>query len=195
MTLDQFQNFLIDKKKLVDQLKHRDLPIKVGRLAKDHFQDNFRRQGFVDGGLHTWPKTKRQLSGNDSAASQYGALLSGRNQLFGAISYTPGDARVLVFNRLVYAPIHNWGGTIHTHPTVTPQMRKMAWARFYKAGGGKNKQDPPEARKWRALALTKKQTLNITARIPQRQFLGPSRELTKKINEIMDRELKKIIGI
>jgi phage gpG-like protein len=34
-----------------------------------------------------------------------------------------------------YPRIHNEGGT--THPTVTPEMRKWAWAQYYKNGGGK----------------------------------------------------------
>lgn len=192
MTPEQFQKFLLDKKKLIEQLQHHDLPIKIGRLAKDHFQDNFRRQGFVDGGLQTWPKTKRQLAGGDSAASQQGALLSGRNRLFGAISYTPGDGRVLVFNRLIYAPIHNWGGVVS--PTVTAAMRGHAWKMYYKSGGGqKGKADPAQATKWKALALTKKEKLRI--RIPQRQFIGPSRELTQKINETIEKELKKVLGL
>lgn len=99
-----------------------------------------------------------------------------------------------------YAAIHNEGGTINTHPTVTPKMRKMAWARAYAIAGikvkGKKKlpkELPAEARKWKALALTKKAKLDIKATIPQRRFLGESAELTKKINDKIEEEVTKIL--
>lgn len=183
MDMTEFTRLLQSRKKEIDNLIRHKLPAKVGRMAKDHFQENFRRQGFVSGGLQPWPKAKRQLSGG-SAAAEYGTLLSGRNHLFSSIAYAPGDARVMVYNGLRYAPIHNWGG--YVAPQVTPQMRRFAWAMYYRNGGG-TKQKTAEADKWKALALTKKQKLHI--RIPQRQFLGESHELTKKINEEMENEI------
>lgn len=190
MNMTDFTRLLQAKKKELDLLMRQRLPIMVGRMAKDHYQDNFRRQGFSNGGLHAWPKTRRQLSGGSSAVSQYGALLSGRNHLFSSISYAPGDARVTVYNHLPYAPLHNWGGNVRPH--VTPQMRRFAWAKFFESGG--NKKDPlPEAQKWRALALTRKKQLNI--RIPQRQFIGKSQELNQKIQQIIDKETIKTLNL
>ncbi len=43
----------------------RKMPVIAGRMAKDHFQDNFRREGFVNGGLHPWPKAKKAVLGTD----------------------------------------------------------------------------------------------------------------------------------
>ena len=40
----------------------------------------------------------------------------------------------------LYAPIHNWGGTLH--PTVTPKMRRFAWAMFYRTAGIKRGASP-----------------------------------------------------
>jgi phage gpG-like protein len=187
MNLQEFKHLLAQKSRELDHLVRRTLPVKAGAIAKAHFQDNIRvRQGFLNGGLHPWPKTKRQQSGSSAAAANYGALLSSRKNLYGSIKYTPSDYKVVVANDLEYAPIHNWGGTLS--PTVTPQMRKFAWAMYYKTSGKKktgkrirekaqaeNARLDTEANKWKALALTKKTKLNI--RIPQRQFLGESREL------------------
>lgn len=36
------------------------LPRLVGKTAVDHFKDNFRQEGFVDGGLHKWPEVERR---------------------------------------------------------------------------------------------------------------------------------------
>lgn len=122
--------------------------------------------------------------------------------LFSSIKYTPSDYRVLVANDLLYAPIHNWGGTLH--PTVTPKMRRFAWAMFYRTAGikrGASKKNRKkraeeasnneEANKWRALALTRKKKLKV--RIPQRQFLGESRELEDSIRERTKQEIIKIL--
>ena len=51
----------------------------------------------------------------------------------------------------------------------------------------------PDAERWKALALTKKSKL--TVKIPKRQFLGESAELRKSINDKIEKELSKILGI
>ena len=196
MDLKQFQQQLARQQREIEQAMRRTLPVKVGRIAKDHYQENFRKGGFVNGGLHPWQPTRRQQSGSKSAAANYGPLLSGRKHLYGGLKYIPGDYRVLVRDDLKYAPIHNWGGDVS--PTVTEKMRKYAWARYNEAigrkKGVKRKKkyvESEEALRWKALALTKKPRLQIN--IPQRQFLGESQELNQKINETIDKEISKII--
>lgn len=196
MDIKDYVELIKSQRKEIDLLMRRQLPIKIGRMAKDHFQENFRKGGFVNNGLQQWPKSKRQLSGTSSAAAQYGPLLSGRNHLFSSMKYTPSDYRVKVANEVPYAAIHNEGGTVK--PTVTPEMRRFAWAMFYKASGKKKgKRGPmlnnPDAERWKALALTKKSKL--TVKMPKRQFLGESAELRKSINDKIGKELSKILGI
>lgn len=204
MDLKDFAKLAAQKRKKLDAMMRRRMPVIAGRLAKDHFQDNFRRGGFVNGGLHPWPKARRLASGGTDAASQYGTLLSGRNHLFNSIKYMPSDYRVKVVNELSYAPLHNWGGTVH--PTVTDKMRKWAWRQFYKSAGlrknssKKTKSEKlkaaaanPQAQMWKRLALTRKKKLDI--RIPQRQFLGESEELTAKINERLEKEIRNILNL
>jgi len=205
MNVKQFAEELASHAKEVDHLMKRKLPVMVGRMAKDHFQDNFRQGGFVNGGIHQWPITKRQKSGAKSAAANYGPLLSKRNHLFSSIKYVPSDYRVVVSNTRLYAPIHNWGGMVR--PNVTPKMRKFAWYMYYKAQGkrrgkttptGKKKKtkttkpESQEAKFWKGMALTKKKRLNIM--IPQRQFLGESEELNDKIERKIEDEITKIIN-
>jgi phage gpG-like protein len=187
MTLNEFNRLLAQKKKELDHLMRRTLPVKVGAMANAHYQDNIRqRQGFLNNGLKEWPKTRRQQSGSKSAAANYGALLSSRMHLYRSIKYVPSAYRVKVSNDLIYAPLHNWGGTVS--PTVTPKMRRFAWAKHYKEAGKDKKKDTM----WKRLALTKKTKLNI--RIPQRQFLGESKELTEQIRQKMDSEIHNILN-
>ena len=210
MDIKEFSKQIKAKRKELDDLMKRKMPVIAGRMAKDHFQDNFRQGGFVDDGLNRWQKAKRLSSGRTDAASQYGTLLSGRNHLFSSIKYMPGDYRVKVANEVVYAPVHNNGGTLS--PTVTPQMRRFAWAKYYEASGkaqkaakgkrrGKKKgsgekdkeeTENPEALRWKRLALTKKKKLRI--KIPKRQFLGESRELSEKIAVKTENEIRNILN-
>ena len=93
----------MDVKNLADELKNkagevenlmrRKLPVIVGRMAKNHFSENFKKGGFVDGGLHPWKPSKR-IGKAKGAAGQYKTLLSGRNHLYSSIKYTPGNAKV-----------------------------------------------------------------------------------------------------
>lgn len=177
------------------------LPRKVGIIASNHYKDNFRRGGFVDGGINPWIPAKRQGVAK-GAAGKYGPLLSKRTHLMRSIRSEPGNARVKIINDVVYARIHNEGGTVTTHPQITPKMRRFAWAMFYATAGiprrGKNRRQipdsiPEEAQKWRALALTRKKQLTIISRIPKRQFMGRSQELNEKITDIVQKDINSII--
>lgn len=187
MDTQEFNRYILQKKKELNDLMHRRMPVLVGNIAKRHIEDDFRKGGFTHNGFHKWKESRRQKSGGSSAGAQYGPLLSGRNNLAGSIQYTPGDGKVSVFTRVPYAATHNWGGV--THPTVTPKMRRFAWAQHYKEAGDDKKKDTF----WKRLALTKKTRLNVT--IPQRQFMPstPGPELENKIFVKMEQEIRKLI--
>ena len=193
MTEQQFIALVKAKQREIRDAIHRRLPVKIGRIATDHFQENFRRGGYVDGGLHPWPVTRRQQSGGKSASSQYGPLLSARKNLYGSIRYVPGDAQVTVGTSVPYAAVHNQGADITSHPRVTPKMRKFAWRQFF-AAGGKDAPSGSEAGFWKGLALTKKEKLTVTSHIPQRKFLGPSQELSEKVSQTVENEIKNILN-
>ena len=77
MDIKDFSNELKKKKQReVEQLLRRNLPVVIGRRAKDFHQGNFRKSGFQNTGLHPWPAMRRQNSGMKEAAPQYGPLLS-----------------------------------------------------------------------------------------------------------------------
>lgn len=187
--MQEFNRIIRLKQKELHDLIQRKMPVLAGNIAKRHIEDDFRKGGFTNNGFHKWKETRRQRSGGTGAGSQYGTLLSGRNHLAGSIDFTPGDGRVTVFTRVPYAAIHNRGGV--THPTVTPKMRRFAWAQHYREAGQDKKKDTF----WKRLALTKKTKLNVT--IPQRQFMpedkaGP--ELRKKIDDKLEQEVRKIMN-
>ena len=181
-----------------ERLISRTLPVKIGVKAKSIFQENFRKGGFQDGGLQKWPVTRRQLLGK-GADSKRGPLLSSRKVLYSSIGYTPSRGSVTIFSNIVYAGIHNEGGTVVTHPSVTDKMRRYAWARYYAAGGGKKGKGAAaasdDAEMWKRLALTKKKTLTVKATIPKRQFMGDSKELVTAVTTIIEAEVSKLINL
>lgn len=195
--LNNLINNLEQKKKQLQDLRDRILPVKVGNAAVRHFKKNFRDGGWNDNGLTKWKTTRRQESGGSSAASQFGPLLSSQNHLMDSIIATPGPGKVIISNNVKYAPYHNNGADI----TVTPRMRGFAWRKFFEASKIK-KGDTSDIRKqkeasmkaedrmWKGLALTKKNRLHI----PQRQFMGKPKELTDKVQEIVETELNKILN-
>ena len=113
------------------------LPRKVGVIAVNHFKQNFRDGGWLDAGLHPWKKTKRQQQKGTDA--KYGPLTSRRNHLMSSIQSKPGVGEVSIENPVPYASIHNDGGNITTHPTVSPKMKRFAWHMAYSLAGIKAK--------------------------------------------------------
>lgn len=183
------------------------LPRRVGTLAVQHIRQNFRDSGFRDGGLRAWQKSKRELAGGKTASARHKTLTSARNHLMSSTQYKPGRGEVVIENPVPYATIHNEGGVMQSSPAVTARMRKFAWAMVYKLSGkrkssktapkgkrrkAKPKPLPPEAQKWKALALTKKTMLRIRAKMPKRQFMGESKELSEIINKEIADSLERI---
>ena len=165
---------------------HDRLPRKVGVVAVNHFKQNFRDGGWLDNGLHPWKRTRRQ-EGNGKDA-KYSPLTSRRNHMMRSIQASTSPGQVTIEDPVPYAAIHNDGGDITTHPTVTQRMRKYAWHMVYSLAGIKGKgklpkELPKEAEKWKGLALTRKSSITVHAHIPQRQFMGDSAELREKINK------------
>ena len=182
MNAKQIANIIARAPKLVEQAMRDEIPRKAAVVAKNHFMHNFDESGFVDGGLRPWKKTRRQEAGDPRKP-----LTSNRNHLMNSIDVVGAPGQVTVVNPVPYARIH----------TITPKMRKMAWAKAYSIagvskGGRLPKDLPEEARKWRALALTRKEKLNIKIKMPRRQFIGDSKELRVKINQIIINKLKEI---
>ena len=60
MDIKEFSKLIRAKQKEIDTLMRRKMPIRVGNMAKRHFQDNFRKSGFVDLSLiHISEPTRR----------------------------------------------------------------------------------------------------------------------------------------
>lgn len=147
----------------------------IGIAARDHFKLNFKKEGFADGGVKKWSKRKFEFPGKQRA------VLTGRGNLRDSISYNANFKQVTISNNKKYAKLHNEGGEI----TVTPKMRSFFWAMYYEATGRKK---ADEAQIWKNLALKKGNTMKVE----KRQFMGHSKELTRKIDKMIKELIKRI---
>lgn len=89
-------------------------------------------------------------------------------------------------------------GVLHGRSITTSGKAKKAATgkrKGKKKGSAANNepQENQEALKWKRLALTKKKKLRI--KIPQRQFIGESRELSEKIDRKMENEIRNILNL
>lgn len=147
------------------------VPLVIGTEAVRFFREAFRK-----GGLNTkWAPRKMPRMGSTNNQN----VLIKDEHLMDSIDYRVEGTTVVIYSDLVYAQIHNEGGTI----PVTPPMKKYFWAKYYEA----NEAGLEEvAELWKACALAKEIT------IPQRQFIGDSPELDKRIIDKITRDLDKI---
>jgi len=186
-------NFKSKSKRLDTALK-RDIPAMIGEEHKNGFRRSFREQRFYDYGQKGWEKPERKDTGTafppptkshltrDTLIGKAGAGGSGLQDSF-RVSVRKNE--VAIANTKDYAGIHNEGGIINV--PVSKDMRKFAWAMYYKAKkrGAKNYES------WKGLALTNKKSLKI--KIPQRKFMGHSRKIDNEVDEEIDKELNKIL--
>lgn len=83
MDIQEFNRRILQKRKQLEELVRRKMPVIAGNIAKRHIEDDFRKGGFTHNGFHPWQETRRQGSGRKGAGSRYGPLLSGREPSVG----------------------------------------------------------------------------------------------------------------
>lgn len=128
----------------------------------DHTLDAFKNQSF-DG--KKWVVRRDKL--NDRP------LLIGTTQLKQSIVTNRAGEKIVISSDVDYAEIHNEGGKIVQKPTW---KQRMFFSHKSNAAGSTS-----EANKWAAMSTAKE--LNIT--IPQRQFIGDSKELEERVSKVV----------
>jgi len=87
-----------------------DAPRHVGKMAVDHYKDNFNREGFVDAGLQKWREVKRRQPPIAKGAAGSRKILHGETlELRNSIQYRPEKARTVIFSDKEYFRVHNEG--------------------------------------------------------------------------------------
>lgn len=155
------------------------MPTKLGNVAVNFYRDSFRRQGFIKtSAVEKWKEKKQSWDRKRSRGK--GSLLVKTGRMRRAIRITgKGRAWVMIGNDTPYAKAHNEGATINQVITITPKMRRFFWAMFYESGDVR----------WKYMAL-KRDPIRRTVNIPQRQFMGLSDFLNRRLEKTMEYEIK-----
>jgi len=149
----------------------------AGSESVKFFKESFVNEGFSDTSFVAWPKTTNPMAGKRTMYKS-GTLMQSIRKVEGTMR------RVVVESSTDYSEIQNNGGTI----TVTPQMKKFFWAKFYEFSGKvklnkegtaasynkSNKAISVKAMFFRRMALMK---VGSKLKIPKRQFMGNSQTM------------------
>lgn len=187
MSPEEFSNRLMAAIPEIKSYVSNVFPRHAAKIAVDHFKNNFRKGGFVNGGLRPWPKAKRQTNAEGKGAeANYGTLLSGRDELFNSIVGEARNGMAIIKSDKPYAEIQNNGGTIN-HPGGTAYFPKKSKAVFV---------SNETASRYDALHI---KPLNRTRphaiTIPARPFIGESIELTNDLTEQIEKDFLRILNI
>lgn len=141
----------------------------VAEVVAGAIEENFQRSGryngtsdFFGGGTQQW-KTLSSTTIEQRKRKGYVPvnILRQTGQLASSVTVTPAGASITISSNKAYAAIHQFGGTIKQSIRISDRMRKYFWARYFSTG--------EERFKW--MALTKKQVINRTIRVPARPFI------------------------
>ena len=154
----------------------------AGSESVKFFKDSFVKEGFTDSSFTAWKKTSNPMAGKRTMYNKGIIMQSVRKT-------EQNKQRIVVESDTDASEIHNNGGTI----TVTPQMKKFFWAKFYEFAGKvklnkegtaaaynkSNKAISVKAMFFRRMALMK---VGTKIKIPQRQFMGNSQTMMNQFD-------------
>lgn len=154
-------------------------PRYVGNMAVNFYKDSFKRQGYIENSsVKKWDKRKNNAKGEGRAILvKTGRLRRSIRIIRSGLGY------VVVGTDVPYAQIHNEGGVIRTTQRVRSYSRK-AFKRTWKG-----KRQNISASTISAHARI------VNTKIPQRQFMGLSAFLIRRISMNTEYKLKQILNI
>lgn len=150
----------------------------AGSESVKFFKESFVKEGFTDSSFSAWKKTSNPMAGKRTMYNK-GILMQSVRKV------EQNKQRIVVESNTDYSEIQNNGGTI----TVTPQMKRFFWAKFYEFSGKVklnkegtaasfrnkgNREISKKAMFFRRMALMK---VGSKITIPQRQFMGNSQTM------------------
>lgn len=128
MTPEEFQRKLSRMSEEARITIEDDMPLIAGKVAEDHFKDNFHKEGFVGDNLDNWTEVQRRQSDNVRGARSTRKILTGETADLGeSIQHdktAPGE--VTIKSDLDYSEAHNEGtSNAGRNRNVTIPQRKF----------------------------------------------------------------------
>lgn len=105
-----FSSDVIKRQQLLAKYIAKDAPRHVGKIAVDHYKQNFDKEGFANGGLQKWREVKRRQPPVKKGAAGRRKILRGETlELMNSIQYRPEPARTIIFSDVEYFSVHQEG--------------------------------------------------------------------------------------
>lgn len=179
MPFQQTGRNLHDIAKDIRAFKRDKLGTLVGIEAVKFFEYSFRRQGFINTALVKWQPRKR-----DDTRRPGRKTLVDTGRLWRSIRVVKkGNGFVTIGTDVPYAQIHNEGGQVNASQTVRSHTRK-AHTRSTKDGVTVSVKEHQVSSHQRI----------INFQMPQRQFMGDSEFLRKRLRMIVAFKMRKIFN-
>ncbi|WP_271782212.1 phage virion morphogenesis protein [Aquimarina algiphila] len=142
------------------------LPNRAAALAVNFSKERFARKNWADTSRQQWPKRQAGRKSRGSVMVRSGRLKRSIRKLQVTSNY------ILIGSDVPYAQLHNEGGTIKKTVNIREHQRRITRGR---KGG-------------RATVKNHKRKMNLT--VPKRQFIGESAVLTRRMERMLEKELK-----
>ncbi|MEA4916558.1 phage virion morphogenesis protein [Proteiniphilum sp.] len=156
---------------------YRKLPDEIAAIAVEFSKERFRDQAWLDSTKERWKPRKQRRRGGTKRSQ---TLLVDTGRLKRSIRKISANAdRIVIGSDVPYASIHNYGGTITGTFTVRAHTvkahRRRAHTRVRSGRTEKIKTQTVRSH------MVKSHSRKVNMRIPQRQFLGNSYTLRRRI--------------
>ncbi len=149
------------------------LPARAGTVAVNFSKERFVQKNWVDHTRQPWKKRKRE--GRGSTLVQSGRLKRSIRKITATRNW------ILIGTDVPYARIHNEGGVIKKTVQIKAHTRRRT--------GRKSKSNSPKT-----AIQVKAHTRRMQFEIQQRQFLGDSAVLGRRIERLIEEDIKKALS-
>ncbi|MFZ4772356.1 MAG: hypothetical protein ACOYLO_19380 [Ferruginibacter sp.] len=154
------------------------IPGVLAVVGVNFFKDSFRRQGWLDKRTENWKKRAPGAKRNKGRA-----ILISSGRLRNAIRIAEKSfSRVVIANNVPYALAHNDGfkGTVTVKAHTRGKYKRVSERYKTKAGNERTRSRKEQSATYQVRSHTRKMNM------PQRQFMGDSAVLTRKIEKTID---------
>lgn len=158
--------------------------ILIGNEAKNHFVDNFKKQGFDDKQVKAWAPRKQEDNRKGRAILVDSGDLR-RSIIRGLINKS--NLSVKIKTDLKYAKVHNDGGIIYR----TAHKRTSTRTAYINGGYSGLGSEKIKGKKMKVIG----ERHNVSAssfKMPKRQFIGDSYNLNEKVKKVIVAKLDSV---
>jgi len=176
-----------NKLKLVDRSVKDRLPRLIGIEAVNHYKENFRKGGFVNGGITKWADVKRR----DKESAWYGFDYKGEKRT--SYSFTRDKKTGKTKKSKSQSKLNFSKVATKYEPLLSRRNELMNSLRYEVSGGAvRITSDKPYAEVHNEGGDIKIFGKTVS-KVAQRQFVGYSKELDAKIEKIVDNHINKLL--